>query len=314
MSGVALLCRNATTFAPDKSLDEGAFREFLHRFVDAGIGVYLASAGSGEGHALTWDELRRVYEIGVEVCKGKVPVAANPPEQHTAQGSIAHAVLAVEAGVDLVNIYGPAGWHGFRPSDAEFLGYYEEVLGAIRHPVALAPNAVIGYQPRAALIAEVANRYPQVIAINILELGDTFFLGLQERLTRDVAVYASVPGAIQTLSLGARGLLGAQANIIPKTFRRFIDGYEQQDAAGRDQAYRDILKFIQYFQQWPGGNPRALKMAMKGLKLPGGAGGLRKPYLMPADAEVERFMDGLLALRLTEIDELSRSAGLSIPA
>ena len=314
MSKIALLCRNVTTFAADKSLDESAFRESLQRFVDAGIGVYLASAGSGEGHALTRDELRRVYEIGVEVCKGKIPVAANPPEQHTAQGSIAHAALAVDAGVDLVNIYGPAGWHGFRPSDEEFIGYYDEVLAAIKHPVALAPNGVIGYTPRAGLIAEVANRHHQVIAINILELGDTYFLNLQDRLTRDVPVYASVPGAIQTLSLGAKGLLGAQANIIPKTFRRFIDAYEQQDVAARDRAYTEILKFIQYFQQWPGGNPRALKMAIRGLHLPGAAGGLRTPYLMPADAEVERFMGGLLRLRLTEIDELAAAAGVAIPA
>ena len=218
------------------------------------------------------------------------------------------------AGVDQVNIYGPAGWHGFRPTDAEFLTYYDDVLDAIKHPVALAPNAVIGYTPRAALIAEVANRHPQVDAINLLELGDTYVINLKEQLKRDVAINVSVPGALQTLSLGATGLLGAQANIIPKTFRRFIDALEQQDAIERDRAYAEILKFIQFFQQWPGGNPRALKMAMHVLALPGAEGGLRKPYLMPAAAEVERFKDGLLRMRLPEIDEQARAAGLSLPA
>ena len=51
-------------------------------------------------------------------------------------------------------------------------------------------------------------------------------------------------------------------------------------------------------------------MALKVFKLPGGEGGLRKPYLMPTDAEVERFTSGLLALGLAEIDELAGAAGL----
>ena len=51
-------------------------------------------------------------------------------------------------------------------------------------------------------------------------------------------------------------------------------------------------------------------MALKVFKLPGGEGGLRKPYLMPSEAEVERFTSGLLALGLAEIDELAEAAGL----
>ena len=54
-------------------------------------------------------------------------------------------------------------------------------------------------------------------------------------------------------------------------------------------------------------------MAMKVLKLPGGDGGARGPYLMPPDDEVQKFADGLLRLRLPEIDELALAAGLRLP-
>ncbi|MSQ29600.1 MAG: dihydrodipicolinate synthase family protein [Dehalococcoidia bacterium] len=312
-SGLPMLCRNVTTFAADKSLDEGAFRQSLQRLVDAGIGVYLASTASGEGHSLSRGELRRVYEIGVEVCKGKVPVASNQPEEHTAAGAIAQAKIAIDAGVDFVNIYGPAGFHGYRPTDAEFIEFYTDVAKEIDYPIALAPNNSIGYMPSAALIADVANQVAQVQRINILEAGDTYFLNLKQRLNRDIPILVSVPGCLELLSLGAGGLLGAQANIIPQTFRRFIDGYEQDDVAQRDLAYTEILKFIQYIQRWPGGSPRAFKTMMSVFKLPGGEGGVRKPYLMPPPAEVERFTDGLLRLRLTEIDELARAADVPIP-
>ena len=79
MPKINLLVRNATALNEDGSINEEAYRQFLQRFVDAGIGVYLGSAGSAEGGAMTADELRRIYKIGVEVCKGKVRRTATRP-------------------------------------------------------------------------------------------------------------------------------------------------------------------------------------------------------------------------------------------
>src|SRR5579883_2454240 len=203
MAGMTLLCRNATTFTPAKELDEDAFRQFLQRFVDAKLGVYLASGGSGEGHLLTNDEIRRVYQIGVEICKGKVPVNANIPEQGTAQPSIEQAQLAMAAGVDVINLYGPISKHGYRPTDAELNAYFDEVLGAVQYPIALAPNPVMGYTPSPALIAAAANRWPQVVAVNLSGLGDTYFIALQDQLKRDVDIFVPVPGSLHMLTLGA---------------------------------------------------------------------------------------------------------------
>ena len=56
-AGAAILhlhARDPETGKPDQTPE--AFARFLQRFVDAGLGVYLASAGSGEGHALTREE------------------------------------------------------------------------------------------------------------------------------------------------------------------------------------------------------------------------------------------------------------------
>ena len=55
-----------------------------------------------------------------------------------------------------------------------------------------------------------------------------------------------------------------------------------------------------------------LKMAMRVLKIPGWEGGLREPYRMPPDEEVQKFADGLLRLGLREIDEQARAAGLEV--
>ena len=52
-------------------------------------------------------------------------------------------------------------------------------------------------------------------------------------------------------------------------------------------------------------------MAMKAFGLPGGEGGARRPFVMPPQDEVERFVQGLLQLRLPEIDEMARNAGVA---
>ncbi len=156
--------RTITTFAKDGSFDEEAFREYLNRSVESRIGIYLASGGSGEGHALTWDEIRDVYRVGVEVCKGKVQVCSNQPEQYTARTTIELAHLGIEAGVDAINIYGPVGSHAESANEAEFVAYFDRVLTEITYPVVIALNPSIGHFPTARVLADLCNRYPHVVA------------------------------------------------------------------------------------------------------------------------------------------------------
>lgn len=307
------MCRTATTFSASGALDEHALREFLQRFVDADIGVYLASGGSGEGHALTFDEIRRIYAVGVEVCKGKVPVNANPPEHSTARITREHVLLAIESGVDAVNVYGPAGWHGYKPTDGEYLAYFDTVLKSLRHEVALAPNPTMGYTPKAAVIAQICRKYPQVTAINLKGVSDGYLIELREHLSRDVPLYVELTGSLNTLALGAAGLLVAEANILPKTYRRYVDLYAAGNFEELARVYVELKRFGRYVSQWNPSNPRWIKMAMRAFRLPGGAGGVREPYCMPEPSEIAKFVDGLLRLRLPEIDEMARAAGLSIP-
>jgi 4-hydroxy-tetrahydrodipicolinate synthase len=314
MSKLTLICRTATTFTPSGELDEKAFADFLQTLVDQGLGFYIASAGSGEGHALTREELRRVYEIGVEVGGGKVPVNANPPDQTTARGSIEHALIAAKAKVEVINIYGPASWHGYLPNDEEYTAYFDTIFAAVKHPVALAPNPILGYTPKPQVLADLCKRHSQVVAINLSGQGDTYFLQLRDCLTRDVPLYVQLVGSLNLLGLGAAGLLGAEANIIPATHRRYIDLYEAGKIAEMASLYSDIRRFCWYTSLIKGGSPRWLKMCMRALKLPGGEGGVREPYYPEKQAVYDKFIDGLLRLRIPEIDALAKKAGLSIPA
>lgn len=312
MSKLELLCRNATAFSADGAIDEDAFRQMLQRLVDAKIGIYLASSGSGESSAMTADELLRVYRIGVDVCKGKVPVNGNPPEKPTVRETLEHINLAIKGGVEIVNIYGPAGWHSFRPTDEEYLGFFDELLAAVKHPVALAPNSTIGYSPKPAVIAGICHKFHQIVAVNLVSQDDDYFIELMDRLERNVALNVALTGSLDMLLLGASGVIGGELNMLPKTFRQYLDLYESKKFVEAARVYADLKRFLRYIAKWKSSYPRCIKMMMKVFKVPGW--GLRGPYRMPAEEELQKFSEGLLRLRLPEIDELARAAGLTLPA
>jgi 4-hydroxy-tetrahydrodipicolinate synthase len=296
-----LLCRCATIFSATGELDEENFRIFLQRFIENGHGVYLASGGSGEGHALTWEELRRVYEIGVEECKGRVPALANPPEQHTAEKVIEHSLLAIEAGVEVVNIYGPTGWHGYRPTDAELDAYFDTVLDEVRHPVALAPNPNMGYTPSARLMARICDRHHQVVAVNLSGLTEGYFVELRQTLRAEVEIYVPFTASHNALDFGAAGLVDADSNLLPLTFRKYLEAHARKDVDAMNATYGDVMKFVRYVSPWASANPRWIKMAMRVLQQPGGEGIPRPPYRMPSEAVQQQFLAGLRELGLAEL-------------
>lgn len=311
MPETVLVVRAATTFAADGSLDEDAFRAYLQRFVDSRIGLSLASGGSGEGHALTRHEIRRVYEIGVSVGKGKVIVHSNQPQEHTARASIEQARMAIAAGVDAVSIYGPAGFHGYRSTDEEYLRYFDRVLAEIRHPVALNPNPIVGYAPPAAVIARICNKYPQVVAIYLSGVSDDgYTMDLRDKLVRsDVGIWVTSTGSLHTLGLGADGII-ASANFIPKTYRRYADLYDAGRFAELDEVYAHLRRVAKLCEPWKYSSPRTHKMIMKVFKLPGGEGGVREPHLDHGPGIVARFTEGALKLPVPEVREMARAAGL----
>jgi len=232
MPTINLLARNCTLFTKTKALDEDAYRESLQRFVELKIGPFLASGGSGEANSLSWEEVKRVYQIGVEVCRGKVSVYANMPEVRSAKEAIDYSRLAIEARVDIVNLYGPASMHGYRPNDEELTAYFDEVLTAIKHPVTLAPNPIQGYSIKPRLIADLCNRYRHVESVTLNGLdGDAYFIDLKDALKRDVGMNVPLSGSLHTLGLGATGLSVNQCNFIPRTCRQYVDAYERGDLA-----------------------------------------------------------------------------------
>src|SRR5262249_39158083 len=155
------------------------------------------------------------------------------------------------------------------------------------------------------------NRHKQIMGVMLARVPDAYLMDLRGMVNRRLHYsFQFLTSSMNALVMGADGLFSAEANIVPKTARRFIDLYE----AKKLEEIRDVFAHLTYFrrhvQKWAPAGGRWIKMAMRVLKLPGGEGGVRPPYMLPPEEEMQRFTDGLLKLRIPEIDEMAKAAGL----
>ncbi len=283
-------------------IDEAACRLHLRRMIKAGVGVYLGSGGSGEGHALEPDEMSRLYEIGVEECKGKVPVYCNPPEARTAKEMIRKARLGVAAGVELIQIYQLDAGHGRAPVLAEQERYFRDVLEAIDHPAALSIHSASGYLAPVSLTAKLCNDYPHIKAVNLHGTTMNYFVELKDSIQTDIKLYVGTGQLLGALPLGAWGCQAAESNVAPRLCQSVIDYYLQGNLKKSAEAYANMMRLwnaMLLTQAVSGDIPKATLMA---LGLPGGP--VRPPRVMADKATIGKIRERLEAMSLRKLEGL----------
>jgi 4-hydroxy-tetrahydrodipicolinate synthase len=288
---------SATHFDAAGDLDEPAIRAHLQRFVDAGVGVYLGSGGAGEGHALTPEELSRLYRIGVDVCGGRVPVCANPPESRTAIEMFAKAQRAVEAGLDCVQLYALDAGHGMRPTQVEQELYYRSLLDELDHPVAISVHGYQGYLTPVPMLRQLALDYPQLVAINVMVRPMNYFVELKDSLRADMDFYTIGYELVQGLSLGAAGCLSAEPNLAPELCASIIEHTLAGDIVRAGSAQADLIRLGSLVSNWAPSTARWVKMGLRVLGL--GNGVIRPPYVLPGEDDLAELARGLEKLDLT---------------
>jgi 4-hydroxy-tetrahydrodipicolinate synthase len=306
-SAPVTFCMLATPFSKDGAIDEAGLRAHLRRIAGAGCGVFLASPGSGEGHALSADELRRLYEIGVEECKGRVPSCANPPEQRTSDKMIDVCAIAAKAGVGTIEVYQLDGGHGMRPTETEQERYYRDIFDAINHPVSLSVHAHSGYSPPTRLFRKLCADYPQIVSANLVSVPISYWIEMREALPPRVALYGIHRDALQTMALGAAGYQSAEANLFPYLCRLMGEQFVKGDIAGSREAYVALAEVTKILKQGLPAATRGLKIAMKVLGLPGGSGFIRKPYLALGQDETDKMAKAFAGLGIQQLEASARA-------
>jgi 4-hydroxy-tetrahydrodipicolinate synthase len=286
---------SVTPFTADGRLDERALAQLVDRYATAGVGVYLGSYGTGEGHLLREREITRIYEIGVEAAAGRTPVYAAAIGFTDTDRVIEQALEAQRIGVDAVQIHPPRpGPIAIRPRPDELACFYEDVLGAVRGPVHLTNQVVMsGYALPLELLDHLVDTYDNVEALNTSDPDAGASATVVRRFAGRVRVYVGVISQlVTTLALGGAGALCYEADVAPELCLDVVRRFEAGDVDGLRREFTRLLELNGVLSRYQ--NPRSVKAAMHHLGLP--AGELRRPYLTLPPADVAAIADTLDAL------------------
>lgn len=262
-------CVSLTPFDSKDRLDEGALRAHMRRMADAGIGVYLAGGGSGEGYTLARKEFQRVLEIGVEELKGKVPVRAMGLEPRSAKELVEFVRLVEPMGFDAIQIFSLDAGHAYRPADHEIELYFRDVLEHVKMPAVLSTHFSVGYMVPLDVIKRLVDDYDQVIGVDCTAHEIQYLARLIALVGSKVDVYVGGPmQGLECLALGGRGFVISEPNLAPRMCNAIIKAFQAGNTKRTFEAYGKLLKM--YTTLSPYGSIRGIKAALDMLGLPGG--------------------------------------------
>jgi 4-hydroxy-tetrahydrodipicolinate synthase len=286
-----------TPFFKDGRLDDDGLRAHLARLGAAGVGVYVAGSGSGEGYALTLDEQSQVLRIAADELKGKVPVRGMGVEPHTAREMIAFGKAVEEAGLDAMQLYSVDVGHGVTPTPREIERYLDDVLSHVEVPAVLSTHHKAGYLIPLDVLERIVERHDHVIGINCTTPALPYLSKLVGQLGERVEIHVGGPAhALTVLSLGGHGYCCSEGNLAPRLCVSVTDRYNEDDLAATHDAF---AKVIRLFTANRYGSIRGIKMALQLLGLPGGYP--RLPRLPVTDDERHEIEEWLRDLQIEEL-------------
>ncbi len=294
----------ATPLDDQERVDEKAVASHLTRLADAGCGAYIGSAGTGDGSALDPDELQQLYQTAVKTLKGKVPVYANPREAHTAKQMLRVAKLAVDAGVDVVQLYQSQALHANQVDPRELDGFYRYLLTRIDHPVALSIHSASGYLAPVELTIKLVNEFKHVVAVNLHGPSTAYFVRLRRDVRPEVKLYGGANTLPMWLPLGGWGAQAHEPNYVPHLSQSVLDHYAAGDMKKYGEAYALLTRVMDGLATpgQAGSVSRLVKNALKALGLPGGPP--KSPFMLGDDATIERMRKHFKALDIPELRSL----------
>ena len=268
-----------TPFSAAGAIEEAAFRAEARFLLDAGVHGLAVAGSTGEGHALSTDEVCRLTAIAVEEADGRAPVIAGIIVDSTAQ-AIERGRAAADAGAAALQVT-PVHYL-FRPDDAHMKEHFREMADAVASPIIIY-NVVPWTYLSPELLVEIMADIPGVVGVK-QSAGDLkLFADLMATAPEGARIMSAVDALMYpSFTLGAHGAVAAILTAAPRACVTLWDAV----AEGDHPAALDLhLRLLALWNAMIDDNlPAAVKAA---LDFQGLAGGLpRRP--MPAASNSQR--------------------------
>ena len=216
-----------TPFRPDDTIDEGALRAETRYLIETARVHGLAVGGStGEGHALSTDEVRRITALVTEEARGRVPVIAGIITDSTAS-AVERGLAVKDLGVAALQVT-PVHYL-FRPDDDAMVKHFDTLAGRTGLPIMIY-NVVPWTYLSPQLLDRIIRAVPGVIGVK-QSAGDMKLLADLLLLAGNQARIMSAVDALlyPSFALGAHGAIAAILTAAPKLCVELWDAVQAGD-------------------------------------------------------------------------------------
>ena len=202
-----------TPFRSDDTIDEGALRAETRYLIETARVHGLAVAGStGEGHALTTEEVRQVTAVVSEEARGRVPVITGIITDSTAS-AVERGLAVKDLGVAALQVT-PVHYL-FRPDDDAMVRHFDTLASRTGLPIIIY-NVVPWTYLSPALLARIIASVPGVVGVK-QSAGDMKLLADLLLLVGEGARIMTAVDALlyPSFALGAHGAIAAILTAAP---------------------------------------------------------------------------------------------------
>lgn len=276
-----------TPFTADGALDTEKFRAEVRLLLDAGVHGVSPGGSTGEGAAVTDEELVEMLGIVREENYEKVPVVAGVIRSST-PAAVRTGLLAKEAGADALMVT-PTFYNVLVPDEAGNRLFYQTLSDEVRLPVIIY-NVIPQNQIGSELAAELL-QIEHVVGVK-QSVGGIMAMYDMRAVVQDAGlVYAATDEMLASCyALGADGAISAILSLFPRTSVRMWDlvraGQHSEALALQDRLY-PVWRLVRGPQF-----PARMKAAAAAM---GRDCGYPRSPLAPVPAEVKAALEAALS-------------------
>jgi 4-hydroxy-tetrahydrodipicolinate synthase len=280
-----------TPFSRAGAIDVAALRRLVRRQIESGIHFLVPCGTTGENPTLSAAERRRVVEIVIEECQGRVPVLAGAGGYCTEETAklAAQMARAGAAGVLSVTPYYN------KPTPEGLYRHFATIAGRAGVPVVLynVPGRT-GCHIDLPTLARLTT-IPGVAGIKEASGNVAHIAGVVAQAPPHFVVLSGDDAlTLPVMALGGHGVISVASNQAPGQMARMVEAIERGELASAREQHRALLALMEV--NFVESNPIPVKAALAAMGLIEEA--YRLPLVPPRDASRQRILSVLDAMGL----------------
>lgn len=218
-----IYCPNVVPLDAKGEVDERELRRYVDWLIDHGIHGLYPNGSTGEFTRFTPEERRRIIEIVVDQCAGRVPVLAGAAEANTRE-TLAACDHYAKIGADAVAIVSP---FYYRLSPGGVHAYFDEIGRNTPIDVTLYNIPLFASPIDLDTIRRLAGTHPRIAAIKDSSGDLPFMKSMLETIRPERPDFGFMTGwdacLLDMLELGCDGGTNASSGVAPELTRRLFD-------------------------------------------------------------------------------------------